>query len=175
MTRRVPILLVGIGLLLTVVTLAVGGLAGEVPSCATGTILELEVARTEAKAVELVGGCDEAGLDVLRDGLRIDTLGFMPLYVVSTSFWCLLGTRRLEWSSPRRRWLVLAAVPAIVVAAGFDFVENHHLGTVIDAAGASDAIGAATTASVLKWLLVLFAVPTSTVALVRCLRGTRSA
>jgi len=60
------------------------------------------------------------------------------------------------------------------VAAAFDLVENHHLGTVIDAAGASDAIGAAFTSSIAKWLLVLYAVPTSAVSLLRCVRGTRS-
>jgi hypothetical protein len=171
MTRRVPVLLLVVGLLLTFVTLAVGGLAGEVPPCATGTIIELEVARTESAAVELIGACDEAGLDVLRDGLRIDTLGFVPLYVASTASWCLLGARRLRWSSAGRRRLVLAAVPAVVVAAGFDLVENHHLGTVVDAAGASDAIGAAFAASVAKWVLVLYAVPVSAVALVRSVRG----
>jgi hypothetical protein len=173
MTRRVPIPLVAVGLLLTVATLVVGGLAGEVPSCATGSIVELEVARTESRAVELIGRCDEAGLDVLRDGLRIDTFGFVPLYVLATSFWCLVAGRRLSWSSPLLRGVVLAAVPAIDLAAVLDLVENHHLGRVVDAGGASDATGAAFAASVAKWVLVLYAVPVSAVALVRCVRGAR--
>lgn len=170
MHRRIPVLLLGVGVLLTVGTLAVGGLAGEVPSCATGNVLDLELARTEARATELVGGCDQTGLDVLTDALRIDTIAFMPLYVVSTSFWCIVAGRRLDWSSPVRRRLVLAAIPAIVVAGAFDVVENHHLGTTIDAAGASGAIGAAFTASVAKWLLVLYAVPTAIVAMARSFR-----
>lgn len=164
-------LLVAVGVLLTVATLAFGGKAGEVPSCATGSVVELELARTEEKAVELIGPCDEAGLDVLRDGLRADTYGFAPLYVLSVAFWCLLAARRLSWSSDRRRQVVLAAAVAVVVAGGFDLFENHFLGEVVDAAGASSSIGPAFAVSVVKWVLVIVAVPTSAVAMIRCIRS----
>jgi hypothetical protein len=170
-------LLVVVGVVLTIATLAVAGKAGAQPSCATGSVLELELARTEAKAVDLVGGCDEAGLDEIRDALHADTYGFLPLYVVSVAFWCVLGGRRLTWSTDRRRQVVLAAAVAIVVAGCFDLVENHFLGQVVDAAGADGVIGTATAASYVKWVLVLFAVPTSVVAMVRGVRAavTRSA
>lgn len=168
--RRLSLLVV-VGVLLTVATLSFAGRAGEVPSCATGSVLELELARTEHTAVDLLGGCDEAGLDVVRDALHADTYGFLPLYVISVAFWCVLGGRRLRWSTDRRRQVVLAAAAAIVIAGAFDLVENHFLGQVVDAAGADSAIGAASTASAVKWVLVLFAVPTSVVAMVRCIRA----
>jgi hypothetical protein len=163
--------LVLVGVLLTVATLAVGPLAGEVPSCATGSVIELEIAATQDRAVELIGACDEAGLDVLRDGLRADTFGFLPLYVLAVSFWCVVGTRRLPWSTSLRRRLVQAGVVVIVLAGLFDLVENHYLGDVVDAAGASDAIGTATAASAVKWALVFYAVPASVVAMVRSIRA----
>ena len=171
MARRVPLALIAVGLVLLVVTLGIGGLAGEVPDCLDGNVLDLELAGSESRAVELLGTCDAAGQEVLRDALVVDTWAFMPLYVVATAFWCVVAVRRLPWKGEWRRRVVVAAVPAIVVAAALDAVENHHLGTVVDAAGASEAIGAATTASYGKWLLVLFAVPTSLVAMVRCIRG----
>ncbi len=161
----------GLGVVLTTATLLVGSVAGEMPDCATGGIIELELARTEAKAERLIGACDDGGLDVLRDALRVDTLAFVPLYVAAAAWWTVLGVRRLPWSSPLRRRLVAAAVPAIVAAAGLDLVENHHLATVIDAGGSSGAAGAAFTASVGKWLLVLYAMPASAVAMVRCARA----
>jgi hypothetical protein len=168
--RRLPVLVV-VGVLLTIATLAVGGKAGEHPSCATGTVLELEIARTERRATELIGGCDAAGLAVLRDGLRADNRGFVPLYILSVGFWALLGTSRLTWSSAGRRRVVQAAAAAIVVAGAFDLVENHFLGNVVDAAGASSDIGTASAASFVKWALVLFAVPTALVAMARCVRA----
>ena len=160
-----------VGVVLTVATLVVGPLAGEVPDCATGSVLELEVARTEAKAVELLGGCDDEGLEVLRDGLRTDNLAYVPLYVGSVALWCLLGARRLTWSSEPRRLLVVGGAVAIVVAGLFDLVENHYLAEVVDAAGASDAAGPAFAASAVKWVLVLYAVPTALIAAGRCLRA----
>jgi hypothetical protein len=159
-----------LGVVLTVGTLAVGAKAGEQPSCATGSVIQLEVARTQHRAVDLIGPCDRAGLDVLRDGLRADTRGFVPLYVLSVGLWSLLGAR-LTWSTERRRRLVLAAAPAIALAGIFDLIENHLLGHVVDAAGASSAIGSASAASAVKWLLVLYAVPTSVIAMVRCIRA----
>lgn len=169
--------LVVVGVIVTVVTLVVGGKAGEAPGCATGSVVELELARTEAKAVELIGPCDEAGLEVLRDGLRVDNLGFVPLYIGSVALWSVLAVKDLRWSSERRRQLVLAAAVAIAVAGAFDLVENHYLRKVVDAAGASSDIGIATGVSVVKWLLVLYAVPVSLVAAGRCIRAaaTRSA
>jgi len=163
--------LVAFGVVLTIATLVMGSLAGRHPSCATGSLIELEVARTEERAVELIGPCDEAGLDVLRDGLRADNRGFVPLYVASVGLWALLGARRLAWSSEGRRRAVTAAAAAIVAAGAFDLVENHHLGKVIDAAGASSDIGMASTASIVKWVLVLYAVPVAAIAMVRCIRA----
>lgn len=157
---------------LTIVTLGVGVLAGSVPPCSTGNIVDLELARTAERATELIGGCDAAGLDTFRRGLKIDDFGFVPLYVVSISAWALVAASRLTWSSPLRRRLVVAAVPAVVVAGVFDLVENHHLRTVVDAAGASDAAGAAFGASVVKWVLVVYAFAAATVALVRVARAT---
>lgn len=168
--RPFRILVAGLALL-TVVCLVVGGLAGRMPSCATGSIVELELARTESKAVELIGACDEAGLDVLRDGLRLDDLGFVPLYVLSVAGWSLLAARRLPWSSSVRRVLVQAAAAVIVGAGAFDLVENNYLGHVVDAAGAHPDIGPASAASVVKWLLVLYAVPVGVIAAVRCGRA----
>lgn len=168
--RRFRLLVAGAGVL-TLVCLAVGGLAGRTPSCATGSIVELELARTEARAVELIGACDEDGLDVLRDGLRVDDFGFVPLYIASVGAWCLLGARRLPWSSSVRRVLVLAAAGVIVFAGAFDLVENHYLGPVVDAAGAHPDIGPASAASIVKWLLVLYAVPVSLIAAARCIRA----
>jgi hypothetical protein len=161
------------GIVLTVACLAVGAIAGRVPACATGSVLELEVARTESNAVDLIGQCDDEGLDVLRDGLAVDNFGFVPLYVASVGLWSILGARRLQWSSDGRRNLLWAAVLAIVAAGGFDVVENHYLAHVVDAGGASPDIGPASAASIVKWLLVLFAVPTGVVAMVRCIRAAR--
>ena len=163
--------LVLVGVIATVVTLLVGQKAGEVPDCATGSVLELEVARTEEKATELIGSCDEAGLDVLRDGLRADNLAFVPLYIASVALWSVLAAKDLRWSSERRQQLVLAAAVVIAVAGAFDLVENHYLGKVVDAAGASSDIGLATAASVVKWLLVLYAVPVSVIGMVRCVKA----
>jgi hypothetical protein len=170
--ERVRRLLV-VGIVLTVVTLAASVPAGKVPGCATGTIVQLELARTEERAVELIGGCDEAGLDELRTALRFDDLVFVPLYVITVGFWSVVGTRRLEWSSRRRRALVAAAAPAILVAGLLDLVENHHLATVVDAAGASPAIADAFTASVAKWLLAAYGATVAVVVLVRSVRAVR--
>lgn len=156
---------------LTIVTLCVGALAGSVPSCSTGNVVDLELARTAERATELIGRCDEEGLDTLRRGLRIDDFGFIPLYVVTISAWAIAGGVLLTWSTELRRRLVLAAVPAVVVAGMFDLVENHHLRTVVDAAGASDAAGAAFVASVVKWVLVAYALVASIVAMVRLARA----
>jgi len=163
-------LLVAAGVLLTVATLVVAPMAGEVPGCATGSVIELELARTQDRAVELIGGCDEAGLDVLRDGLRADNLAFVPLYVASVALWSVMSTQ-LWWSSDRRRHLVVAAAVAIAVAGLFDLAENHLLDDVVDAAGADSAIGAAFWVSAVKWVLVLYAVPVSIYAMVRCIRA----
>ena len=161
--------------MLTVVTLAASVAAGRMPGCATGTIVELELARTEERAVELIGGCDEEGLDEIRTALWVDDLVFVPLYVLTVGFWSLAGARQLEWSSRRRRTMVLAGAPAIVVAGLLDLVENHHLATVVDAAGASPAIADAFTASVAKWLLAAYGVVVAVVVLVRTVRAVRSA
>jgi hypothetical protein len=166
--------LVAVGVILTIATLGMGSLAGRHPSCATGSVLELEVAFTEDRAVELIGPCDEEGFDVLRDGLRADNRGFVPFYVASVAFWCVLGARRLAWSSGLRRRIVWAAAGAVVVAGAFDLVENHFLANVVDAAGASSDIGVASAASVVKWVLILFAVPTSIVVMARCIRNLGS-
>lgn len=163
--------LVALGVVLTVVTLGFGGLAGGVPDCATGSVVELELARTEAKATELIGECDADGLQELLDGLRADDLGFAPLYVITVAFWCLLAERSLRWSGSRRRGVVLAAAVAIAVAGAFDLVENHFLREVVEAGGASDAAGPATYASYVKWVLVLFAVPVSVVAMARSVQA----
>lgn len=163
--------LVVVGVVATITSLLVGQKAGEVPECATGSVLELEVARTQDKATELIGGCDEAGLDVLRDGLRTDNLAFVPLYIASVALWSVLGATNLPWSSERRRQLVFAAAVAIGVAGAFDLVENNYLAKVVDAAGATSDIGLATAASVAKWLLVLYAVPVSIVAMARCIKA----
>ncbi len=159
------------GVVLTVATLVVGPMAGAVPDCATGSVLELELARTEDKAVELIGECDHEGLDELHDGLRVDNLAYVPLYVASVALWCLLGASRLAWSSERRRRLVQAGAIAVVVAGLFDYVENHFLSEVVDAAGATDAAGSAFAASVVKWVLVLYAVPVALIAAARCIRA----
>jgi hypothetical protein len=166
--------LVLVGIVLTVVCLAFGSLAGSAPSCATGTVVELELARTHHRSVELLGDCDEAGLEVLRDGLRADNLGFVPLYIASVGFWSLLGASALRWSSGLRRLAVRLATVAIVLAGGFDLVENHFLSHVVDAAGASPDIGPASAASVVKWVLVLLAVPIALVSMVRCVRAALS-
>lgn len=155
---------------LTIVTLGVGALAGSVPPCSTGNIVDLELARTAERATELIGGCEADGLDTLRRALRIDDLGFIPLYVVSIAAWALVAAQRLAWSSELRRRMVLAAVPAVIAAGVFDLIENYHLRTVVDAAGASDAAGSAFTVSVVKWALVIYAFCAGTVALVRVSR-----
>jgi hypothetical protein len=167
-------LLVAAGVVLTIVCLGVGSLAGRAPSCATGTVVELELARTEARATDLIGPCDERGLDTLRDGLRADNLGFVPLYIAAVGFWSLLGGSVLAWASPSRRHVVRAAGVAIVLAGGFDLVENHFLNHVVDAAGASPDIGPASAASIVKWVLVLVAVPIALVSMVRCVRAAAS-
>jgi hypothetical protein len=166
---------VAVGVLLTIATLWVGTKAGASPSCATGSVLEMELARTEHKAIELLGDCGPAGLDTLRDALTADTWGYVPLYVVTVGGWCLLGATALTWSSARRRLVVRAGAAAIVVAALFDLVENHFLRQVVDAAGRSDAIGPGSAASCVKWVLVLFAVPVGVVAMVRCVRAAFTA
>lgn len=165
--RRIVAILGG----LTVVTVGVGALAGSVPPCSVGNIVDLELARTAERATELIGGCDADGLDTLRRALRIDDLGFIPLYVVSISAWVLVAAQRLTWKSELRRRLLLGAVPAVVVAGVFDLVENHHLRTVIDAGGASDAASSAFTASIVKWILVVYAFGAATVALVLVARA----
>lgn len=165
-TRRLRRITAALGVL-TVVTLGFGTYAGSVPPCATGNIVDLELARTAERATELIGSCDADALDALHRGLRVDDFGFIPLYVVSISAWALLAVRHLSWSTPLRRRLVLAAVPAVVVAAVFDVIENHHLRAVVDAAGASDAAGSAFTASAVKWVLVLYALGAAVVAVVR--------
>lgn len=162
-----------VGILLTLVTLGASVPAGAMPGCATGTIVQLELARTEARAVELVGGCDEAGLDEIRDALRFDDRAFVPLYVATIGYWSVVVGRRLAWSSPHRRVAVLAAAPGVVVAGLLDLVENHHLRTVVDAGGASPAIGDAFVASTAKWLLAAYGVAASLVVLGRAVRAAR--
>jgi hypothetical protein len=163
-----------VGLVLTVVTLAASVAAGRMPGCATGTVVQLELARTEERAVELIGGCDEDGLDEIRTALWVDDLVFVPLYVLTVGFWSVVGTRRLEWSSRRRRRMVAAGAPAIVAAGVLDLVENRHLATVVDAAGASSAIEDAFTASVAKWALAAYGVVVALVVLVRTVRSVRA-
>jgi hypothetical protein len=181
MRRTVPVhhervrRVLSVGLVLTVVTLAASVAAGRMPECSTGSIVHLELARTEERAVELIGGCDEDGLDQIRTSLWVDDLVFVPLYVLTVGFWSVVGARRLEWSSRLRRWLVVAAAPAIVVAGVLDLVENRHLATVVDAAGASPAIEVAYSASVAKWVLAAYAVGVAVVVLVRVVRAVRSA
>jgi hypothetical protein len=174
MTTNLFRALVAGGVVLTVACLGVGSLAGRAPDCATGTVVELEVARTEQRAVELIGDCDEDGLDTLRDGLRADNLGFVPLYIASVGLWSLLGASALVWSSSTRRNVVRLATLAIVAAGVFDLVENHFLAHVVDAAGASPDIGPASAASIAKWVLVIVAVPIGMVAMVRCVRAALS-
>lgn len=168
--RRFRLIVAALGVL-SIVTLAVGGVAGAVPSCATGNIVELELARTADRATELIGACDAAGLQTLSDGLRIDSFVFVPLYVATIVGWSLLGARTLQWSSPLRRRLVVGAAGATVLAGAFDLVENHFLSQVVDAAGASDAAGPAFAASVVKWLLVIAALVVGSVSMVRCVRA----
>lgn len=162
-----------IGLLLTGVTLVAGVPAGRMPECATGGVVELELARTEARAVEILGGCDEAGLDEVRDSLRLDDLLFVPAYVITLSYWSVVGTRYLDWSTTMRCRLVLAAAPVAVIAGIFDLVENQHLGTVVDAGGASAAVADAFAASVAKWVLVTYSLVVAVVVLVRSVRAVR--
>ena len=69
--------------------------------------------------------------------------------------------------------MVAAAAPAIVVAGVFDLVENRHLMTVVEAAGASPAIADAFTASVAKWALAAYGVAVALVVLVRTVRAVR--
>ena len=64
---------------------------------------------------------------------------------------------------------MLAGAITIVVAGVFDLLENHFLGEVVDAGGASDAIGSAFAVSVVKWVLVLYAVPVALIAAARCI------
>ena len=162
--------LVVVGAVLTIVTLSVGLVAGRVPGCADGGIVELELARTSERATELIGACDEDGLDVLRTGLLVDSLAFVPLYVVSIALWCAVGGYRLAWSSERRRNAVLYGAVAVVGAGLLDLLENRFLSTVVEAAGASGSAGPAFWASLGKWVLVAYALAASVVALVRCVR-----
>ncbi len=164
-----------IGILLTVATLVAGVPAGRMPDCATGGVVELKLARTESRAVELLGGCDEAGLEEVRTGLRFDSLIYIPAYVLTVSYWSVVGARRLEWSTTLRRRLVAAAAPLVVIAGVFDLIENHHLGTVVDAAGSSPAIADAFAASVAKWILAVYSLTVAVVVLVRVARAARGA
>jgi hypothetical protein len=163
--------LVLLAAVLTAVTLAVAPLAGRTPGCADGTVVDLELARTEERAVELIGACDTEGLDVLRTGLLVDSLAFVPLYVVSIALWCAIGSSRLTWSSSARRTAVVLGAVAAVVAGILDQLENRFLSTVVEAGGASGAAGPAFAASVGKWVLVAYALGAALVALVRSVRA----
>ncbi|HEX2062928.1 MAG TPA: hypothetical protein VHE80_00745, partial [Acidimicrobiales bacterium] len=169
--RRALIGLVLVGLVATGITVWVGGRAAEMPGCASGDMIDLQLARTPQRAAAVLsdsgngtaGGrpvpCDARSLTELRRTLALDAGLLVPLYAATLSYWCLVAGRRAPPRTRGGRSSLIAGAMAAWLAGAFDWIENAALTRVVTARGATTSGTAlALAASVTKWLLVSFSV-----------------
>jgi hypothetical protein len=124
-SRRGPIVL---GLL--VASLAVGALAlpalGDMGDRDVG-IVELELARTAAKASDLYGQLGDGGRDAARESLYLD-YPYLVLYGLFYAAVCLVvAARAAERGMPRLASLGAVLAAGAIAAAGCDAIENLAL------------------------------------------------
>lgn len=153
--RRAPFAVLALVWVALLVLLgALGALAGDVGDCRDLNIVELELAFTADRAQDLLDGCPD--LEPLRDGLRADSLLFVPAYVVVLAFWPVVAQLQRGQAAGRVRRDRLA-VGAVLVAGVLDLIENQALHQVLDDAGDGTWPAVAAAAAVPKFLLVLVA------------------
>lgn len=100
-------------------------------------ILAFEFAWSGQRAVEIVELWQANDLlDVARDQLRFDFV-FLLLYPTAVALGCLLARHHLERTSPRLAALGRVLIPAQVLTAGFDAVENLALLRILRDASAT--------------------------------------
>lgn len=169
--RRALIGLVLVGIVITGITAWVGARAAEMPDCASGDMIDLQLARTPERAAAVLsdsgdrtsGGrplpCDSRSRGEVRRTLALDAGLLVPLYAATLSYWCLVAGRRAPPRTRGGRSSLVAGAVAAWLAGVFDWIENAALTRVVTDRGATtSATALALAASVTKWLLVSFSV-----------------
>lgn len=156
-----------VGAAATGLTVAAATEAGEMPDCASGDMVDLQLARTPGRAASILSDvdpdrqrvpCTAESLDDVRGTLTFDTVLFVPLYVFTLSYWCLIARAHAAPSTSGGRSTLVAGTMAAGLAGIFDWIENAALSRVVSTGGPTTAATElALAASITKWLLAIFA------------------
>ncbi|MDQ4145451.1 MAG: hypothetical protein M3198_17260, partial [Actinomycetota bacterium] len=98
-------------------------------------------------------------LDDVRESLTLDSVLFVPLYMATLSYWCLVARSQVPPPTSAGRSSLVAGAMAAWLAGAFDWIENAALSRVVSAEGpTTGSTTLALSASVTKWLLAGFSV-----------------
>ncbi|HWC10522.1 MAG TPA: hypothetical protein VG455_04790, partial [Acidimicrobiales bacterium] len=115
-----------VGVVVTGITFSMWSRTTRMPACARGgDMIDLQLARTVDRAADVLSDtedrdgdrtpdpCDDESLRDLRRTLVLDSAVFVPLYMLSLSYWCLVARRR---APPRTRTAVSGLVAGAIAA-----------------------------------------------------------
>ncbi len=123
--------------------------SGTLPGGFGSRVLALELVKSPAEAIEILGGDGRDYREAMRESIWKDDFFFIPAYgMLYLGLAVLFARRNFPWAV----WLALTAAACGLGTVVFDLVENHHILLVCDAnPPTQEIIDSLYRASLIKW------------------------